>query len=277
MSKELKYVKLYAQYMFEAKKYDRAIPHLKILGEEHKDVESLIMLGTIYESMKDFEQANKYYLEAILLGSVECLYNLGLMQVKNNMRDLGKRYLDEGSKKGLVNATLLAGDVYAEENKVREALKYYTTALRQEIPDDLIVPTKLKIGIIYQATGEISKAISVFNELKEYNTTAKFNLANIYTDQKKYEMAKTLYLQLDPTKLDDPQHIYLINYAKILIIQRFYAKAEEIITPLVQQQVAAAYVLAAELFANKEDLVKANQFLSLAIGATKGKKLGEVY
>lgn len=126
------------------------------------------------ESIKMYQEANKFYLERKLDLSIEVLKKL----IKKN--------------RSFVNAHFMLGKAYFFKGEQKEARKTWENILRLN-PNH--IDTLIWLGILYTYDKEsMPEAIDYFNRvlrLDSLNLLANYNLAKIFFNQKEYK--KSLY------------------------------------------------------------------------------------
>lgn len=124
------------------------------------------------EELQDYEEAMKYYLQSIKLGSVEAyckigeMYNLGQGVIENKTKAF--QYFKEGAKKGDTNCYAEMGELFNEQENIENALKSWKRYFELTIGNVDFVHAHYYISFIIHNELElkyIDKLINVKNEL----------------------------------------------------------------------------------------------------------------
>lgn len=139
-------------------------------------------IASIYESQGDLNNAVIYYTEAFQLNDskVDILEKIALLHHKNG------------------NTT--------------QAIKAYNNFIATNPPDYILRKVYKNLGIFYQRTGAISKAIQAFQNSVAIKADKKlyFNIGQLYYEQKNYPQAEKYLKQLQSIDPDNPEaHYYL--------------------------------------------------------------------
>ena len=138
--------------------------------------------------------AESYYLKARILYN----YNSLAQAEEVCLKSVDKFLPLEGTAK----IHYILGWIYLKEDKIKEALVEFKSAVK-DIEDDIFVPSALcKIGDIYITDGEFDKAAQNFDDVLKgypdsgYADYAQYRLGDIFLATKKYDLAILAYQSL---------------------------------------------------------------------------------
>jgi tetratricopeptide (TPR) repeat protein len=177
-------------------------------------------LGLVYHDQKKYDQAERYYLQAIDLGNINAMHNLGCMYEEIKKYDQAERYFLMAIEKGHINSMNDLGYMYGELKKYDQAERYYLMAIEK--------------GDIYamHSLGWLYKEIKKYDQAEQYylmavengNINAMHNLGYMYKEIGKYDQAERYYLMtlskgsddLEPTircldnLIDNPLKLFVV-------------------------------------------------------------------
>ncbi len=228
----------------------------KVLSESPENAEIHHLLGLVNAQQNKFEQAIKYFKQAIKVDShnekyftnlgeaylrnrnftqaleshqqslkVKEDYHEGYFHVGNTLRLSGK-YLEaiQYYEKAIalnpkyLEALFYLGDMFQEMGKEDQALNYFNSCLSID-PDHLEV--NFKLGLLYEFFGEFDQSIEHYE--KTINNTVGFKdshyrLAQLFEDRGQIEKAKYIYSLLLESTVDDG----LLNLKLSTIFPKIY-------------------------------------------------------
>src|SRR3989304_578239 len=185
---------------------------LKVIDAGHRFADVYNKLGLIFCNNGEYEQAVKYFEEAL---KIHPTYTEGSLNLSVTYNELGKydkarevfskaaesaeseaKGIDPFVKGKLANLHFNTGEIYHELGLLDEALSEYTRALSLR-PD--LVDARVKIGMAYRDKGYVDKAIHEFNEAKIINpnyAAAGINLGITYYSLSKFKLAEEEWLEV---------------------------------------------------------------------------------
>jgi TPR repeat protein len=172
--------KLYTEIakLIKDEKHQNAITKLKKLKEIDAST-AYFGLGLVYFEMRDYTNAEKYYLLAVEKGEINAMNNLGLHYEKNKKDyDNAEKYFLMAVEKGEINAMNNLGIYYEEIKKDYDnAEKYFLMAAERGN-----VMALSNLGLFYEKIKkEYAKAETYYLEAVEKgDEDAMFNLGNFY-------------------------------------------------------------------------------------------------
>lgn len=206
-----------ASFIMQEGKYQIEIPP----GEEDFN------RGNDMFSKNNFEEAAKYYQQAINKEENESVYYNNLAIVYTNLEkydeaiDIYKRMLDIQSESYTANKNL--GELYGMQKKYEEALPYFKKAVELS-PDD--PDAVYSLGACLLNTGSSSEAMEVFLKLIQSNKDyqmAYYQIGMIYVNQGKTKEAMEnleKFLELAPDNPNVPVAKKIVDYLKSQIQQK---------------------------------------------------------
>lgn len=141
----------------EKKDFIKAISVANSIENEEDGVKFYI-IGFFYDELKNYKEAEKYYLLGVAKGHVDSIYNLANIYLSKGNYDKAEKYYLLVIKNGSVKAMCNLGLLYQNQSRFEEAEKYYLMAIEKE---DII---------------------------------STYNVANLYLEQLKYKEAEKYYL-----------------------------------------------------------------------------------
>lgn len=164
--------------------YDSAIDNYeKSITLKHW--EGYINLGYIYSKKEDFDKSEKYYLLALengILGSLDSLAKIYLIKEDYQKAEYYyKEAINHGSVRSIINLAIFyksKGQLNLAEELYLKAIDNWRKVINKPQNNNFENEKKLKKSNLYNGY------------LKALN-----NLGNIYSDLKKYDLAKELYLE----------------------------------------------------------------------------------
>jgi len=148
-------------YMREGEKFlkegefDKAISEFKsVLKLEPDNVDALMNLMLAYESNGDEANAQqiKGQLRTYFKDEVKYLTSLGTFYIQNAKIDEAQEVIEEAMKLAPQSPQVrfLRGSIYEFKGEFEKALDEYNVVLTLNPPDELVVMTKMKMGMIMQ-------------------------------------------------------------------------------------------------------------------------------
>lgn len=179
------------------------------------------MLAEIYEKEGGMRKAIDEYVQAIQINKKD--YN-SYYKVSYLLNDLGKKkeaseMLEELLKKKpeMLDATILLGDIYCEQEKYKEAANIYNDALKY---NPVSYELYYNMGIVYTMLNDFKNAKTCYEKAAEINTllyNGYYNLAQISLIYNDLEEAERYFMQSVLSKEVEPKAYY--NLAKIYMIR----------------------------------------------------------
>ncbi|MDO8445470.1 MAG: tetratricopeptide repeat protein [Deltaproteobacteria bacterium] len=210
---DLKELSAEGNEFFQKGDYARAKERfLEVIGAGYRFADVYNKLGLIFCDNREYEQAVKYFEEALKINPKYTEVSLNLSVTYNELGKYGKarevyakaketaeaeaKGIDPFVKGKLANLHFNTGEIYHEMGLLDEALSEYTRALdlRPELVD-----VRVKIGIAYRDKGFIDKAIHEFKEAKIINPSyaaAGINLGITYYSLSKFKLAEEEWLEV---------------------------------------------------------------------------------
>jgi len=176
-----------------------ARPALESAIKDHDDIESLTLLGSIYEHAKEFKAALEIYQRAIALDSKrpELIVQLGVCCLELKQPEAAIAVLRDAAENDKTNFSLqkILAQAYAVAGLWEEAVNSYDAASRLA-PDDHLLLFALaqcarKGGNTAYAAKILKQAIELAPEIPGYRQ----ELAELLAASNQLEMARTLYLE----------------------------------------------------------------------------------
>lgn len=179
------------------------------------------MLAEIYEKEGGMRKAIDEYVQAIQINKKD--YN-SYYKVSYLLNDLGKKkeaseMLEEllRKKPEMLDASILLGDIYCDQERYKEASNIYNEALKYN-------PTNYELyynmGIVYTMLNDFKNAKSCYEKAATINTllyNGYYNLAQISLIYNDLEEAEKYFMQSVLSKDIEPKAYY--NLAKIYMIR----------------------------------------------------------
>ncbi len=179
------------------------------------------MLAEIYENEGGMRKAIDEYVQAIQINKKD--YN-SYYKVSYLLNDLGKKkessqMLEEllNKKPEMLDATILLGDIYCEQEKYKEATNIYNEALKY---NPVSYELYYNMGIVYTMLNDFKNAKACYEKAAEINTllySGYFNLAQISLIYNDLDEAEKYFMQSVLDKDVEPKAYY--NLAKIYMIR----------------------------------------------------------
>jgi TPR repeat protein len=167
-----------------------------LLASKRGESASLVNLGNLYcDEYEDYDKAKEYYLKAIEQGDSDAMLALGNLY-RENYNDFSKAeiYYKLGVEKGNTGSIINMGNIYNFVNKdFRKAEEYYLMAVEKGDTRAL-----LNLGNLYEDSYKnYKKAEEYFlMAVEKGEIKAMINLGNLYFDlYKDYEKAENYYLK----------------------------------------------------------------------------------
>jgi Tfp pilus assembly protein PilF len=166
------------QIQIDEKKYENALEKLVVL-QQTGPANAFSGMAIVYEGMKDYRNAEKYYIKAIKLGHVNAMFNLGLFYevIKKDYANAEKYYL-MAVEKGDVDSINNLAILYYSANKNTEkqkAIKLIEMINKGET-DPKYISTKVAILLWNE---QINKAEKIFGDLLEAYITNDESVSSI--------------------------------------------------------------------------------------------------
>lgn len=253
--------------------------HLKIndLAEKYyilasKYPSAIYNLAYLYDTQNKLDLAEKNYLDAIDKKIIIALHKLGELYQRQHKLDLAEKYLLLALHQNVLEANTSLTIVYILQNKIDLAEKYSVYAIEHNQSRELN-----NIGVEYYIQHNIDQAKKYFVLALAINQTysnALYNLANVYEQQHKLDLAEEYYL-----KAIDNKHIIALNNIGFLYNkQNKFNLAEKYYLLAIEQ----GHVIALNNLCNKlmnhrlklYHLLTNNSNLNIPIVVTKIKELG---
>ena len=148
----------------EQKEYEKAEKYY-LQAIESGDNDALINLGLLYKEQKEYEKAEKYYLQAIEKGNNDILFNLGLLYKEQKEYEKAEKYYLQAIKNGHNGAlNNLAYMYFSQSNNKEQALKLVQESYEKN-KSYINIHT---LAIILLWNEEFSKSYEKFEEWMEY-------------------------------------------------------------------------------------------------------------
>ncbi len=176
-----------------------ARPALESAVKDHDDIESLTLLGAIYEHAKEFKAALETYQRAIALDPKrpELVVQLGVCCLELKQAEAAIAALRDAAENDKTNFSLqkTLAQAYAAAGLWEEAVNSYEAASRLAPDDHLLLFTLAqcarKAGNTAYAAKILKQAIELAPEMPQYRQ----ELAELLAASNQLEMARTLYLE----------------------------------------------------------------------------------
>ncbi len=179
------------------------------------------MLAEIYEKEGGMRKAIDEYVQAIQINKKD--YN-SYYKISYLLNDLGKKkeasqMLEEllRKKPEMLDATILLGDIYCEQERYKEASNIYNEALKY---NPASYELYYNMGIVYTMLNDFKNAKSCYEKAAAINTllyNGYYNLAQISLIYNDLEEAEKYFMQSVLSKDIEPKAYY--NLAKIYMIR----------------------------------------------------------
>ena len=194
---------------------------ITLVTKYHESYYGHKMLAEIYEKEGGMRKAIDEYVQAIQINKKD--YD-SYYKVSYLLNDLGKKkeaseMLEELLKKKpeMLDATILLGDIYCEQEKYKEAANIYNEALKYNL---VSYELYYNMGIVYTMLNDFKNAKTCYEKAAEINTllyNGYYNLAQISLIYNDLEEAEKYFMQSVLSKDVEPKAYY--NLAKIYMIR----------------------------------------------------------
>ena len=179
------------------------------------------MLAEIYEKEGGMRKAIDEYVQAIQINKKD--YN-SYYKISYLLNDLGKKkeasqMLEEllRKKPEMLDATILLGDIYCEQERYKEAANIYNDALKY---NPVSYELYYNMGIVYTMLNDFKNAKTCYEKAAEINTllySGYYSLAQISLIYNDLDEAEKYFMQSVLDKDVEPKAYY--NLAKIYMIR----------------------------------------------------------
>ncbi len=174
---------------FEDNDFEKAIEILNI--SDIQADKKAFGLGLAHQEMKNFELAEKYYLDAINKGHISASFNLALLYDEQGITKLAEKYYLEAIDKGITSSINNLALLYGNQGKTELAEMYYLKAI-----DQGDIGVSFNLAILYNNQGKTELAEKYYLvAIEKGRIDALNNLANLYANQGKAELAERYYLE----------------------------------------------------------------------------------
>ncbi len=194
---------------------------INLITKYHESYLGHKMLAEIYEKEGGMRKAIDEYVQAIQINKKD--YD-SYYKVSYLLNDLGKKkeaseMLEELLKKKpeMLDATILLGDIYCEQERYKEASNIYNDALKY---NPASYELYYNMGIVYTMLNDFKNAKSCYEKAAEINTllyNGYYSLAQISLIYNDLEEAEKYFMQSVLSKDVEPKAYY--NLAKIYMIR----------------------------------------------------------
>jgi Tfp pilus assembly protein PilF len=165
------------------------------------DFSEILDIACKYETINEFERAEKLYLKIIEIDNehIEALFKLGYLYHRNMINlEKAEEYYLRAVDKDHVMAAYYLGILYFESNKKKDAEKYNlkTIELNEEYREISWIGDVLnRLGRIYEEFGNRDKCIEYYMRAIDEcdNNHSKLNLGHFYFSEKNYAEALVYY------------------------------------------------------------------------------------
>lgn len=216
---------------------DRALPYLEMSMK--LDAKATYILGTAecYEDKKDYSKAIVLYDKlAEKEGNPEYYYRKGVLYTKLNLLQKAKsEYLEAIQIGQHLKAYLNLAEINILEKNYEEAIKLLNTVLTQY--GDIMVAEE-RLAEVYKKTGDIDKALEIFNSIVEKlegkpKALILKQIGLLYVDKKDFKKARDAFLKAIEINPEDYQAQYFIGFTNELLndyvnAEIYYKKVLEI-------------------------------------------------
>lgn len=169
---------------------ERAIEKINTIENEDDGVK-FNCLGYIYEKLKDFIKAEKYYLKAVNKNNIHATHNLALLYSDlNRIEEAEKYYLKAASENKIVNAMFNLANLYVKQEKFVLAEKYYLLAINNGS-----VPSLNNLALLFYNQKRYDESLKYYDlAIKKGDINSLFNIASLYKTIHNYDKAEKYYL-----------------------------------------------------------------------------------
>ena len=239
------------------------------LEKDPSNIDSLFLLGEIYEREKDYTKALSYYLNALenAESSMETLLCIGNCYLMSDRSDQAAIFFEKAASEKEFNEHILA-DVhfyYDEAKKYRDGIRFFNSVI-DESPYNFGAWHFL--GLMHQSNGEPTLALNAQDYsliINENYMPAIYNSALVHYDQKQYKQALKYFLKClefggeDALTRTDIANCYegINNYQESQKQFRRAIELDEFVTE-------AWFGLGQSIISNQEDYKEAIPFLEKA-------------
>lgn len=180
-----------AESLYHDKEFKKALE--KFQSIEHKDKTVCFMIATLYNQLKLYSEAEKYYLLAIRKGHVGAMNNLAVLY-KNEFKSYEKaqKCYYMAFQKGYVSAMFNLARLYQNElNSYEKAKACYLIAIQKGH-----VGAMLNLALLYHKELNSHKEAEKYYRMAAERGDAKAmrNLALLYEERKDHDKAEKYYL-----------------------------------------------------------------------------------
>ncbi len=201
------------------KKLDRkniAMYYLKSLTKDGTDPVAFYELGTLYEDVKNNEEARKCYKKSLELkeNDVRALFKIGMLEEKEGNIEISKNYFEKAYEINKKDPFILT-----ELSKCERKLGNYEKSeqyINEAIKEDPTPVKFLEKGLLYEQTKDYDKAYEVYEQSKSIKEDEIINFRlglllkqSQYYDRAKEELFKCLELDNNVIALYALSDIYI--------------------------------------------------------------------
>ncbi|MEM5947266.1 tetratricopeptide repeat protein [Spirochaetia bacterium 38H-sp] len=210
----------------EAGKNKEAIETLEKGLEHDPDNTSLLYnMGITYQLQKRYQEARKYFLKTLQKKPkwIECINNLGIVEqalgLSNDAIERFKIILKENSSHAPAINNLAS--ILARKGQYNEALRLFVKALKNNPQHQTAAHNIIHLLREHASFFDAEKELSILSVDFPENITIKLAYAKLLFDNKKYDKAEEILLELENAGAEDPE------ISKLLGIIAFIEKDEK--------------------------------------------------
>jgi len=160
------------------------------MAVEKGDTDAMFYLGNLYEDLKEYRKAEKYYLMAVEKGDTDAMFYLGNLYYEQKEYGKAEKYYLMAVEKDHAYAMNNLGNLYYEQKEYGKSEKYYLMAIEKGHEKAMY-----NLGILYKEQKKHGKAEKYFMmAVEKGDEKAMFNLGILYYEQKDYGKAEKYYL-----------------------------------------------------------------------------------
>jgi TPR repeat protein len=200
------------------KNIDRAIKYYK-MAIAKGSIDAMYNLGLLYRNQEEYDKAIEYYKMAIKEGNhVVAMNNLGLLYDNQGEYNKAIKYYEMAIAKGNVDVMCNLGVLYYNQKEYGKAIKYWEMAIKEGNQVDAMN----NLGLLYANQGEYDRAIEYYEmAIKEGNDVgAMNNLAYLYLSVDEYRDIDEADRLIDTAISKEPNRYRLYPLKAMAIAQR---------------------------------------------------------